>query len=83
MEPILIVAPPIIAGLVQAVRPALGEDGSKWLPIVSVFLGVCVVAMLAVSGQVTWPDVPLAGLLSGLSASGLYSVVHRTMGAAK
>lgn len=76
MDPLLAAGAPLVLGLVQAFRPVVAD---RFLPILSLVLGLGVVALYAVSGGIPWAQTPLAGLMVGLSASGLYSGSRATV----
>ncbi len=70
MDPLTAAAAPIVLALVQTLAPVVQD---RWKPAVSILLGLVVVAAIAASGELPWPQVPLTGLMVGLAASGLYS----------
>lgn len=76
MEPIVAAAAPIVLALVQTVAPLVAD---RWKPSVSLLFGLLVVAAIAASGEIAWPQVPLTGLVVGLAASGLYSGTRTTV----
>ncbi len=76
MDPLTAVAAPIVLALVQTLAPIVAD---RWKPAVSLLLGLVVVAAIAASGGLPWPQVPLTGLIVGLAASGLYSGTRTTV----
>lgn len=64
-----IIIVPVIVAIVQAVK--MSKLPENYAPIVAVITGV-LIAFLTDSG-ITWGQNVLAGLIYGLSASGLYS----------
>lgn len=76
MDPLTAVAAPIVLALVQVLAPIVAD---RWKPAVSLLLGLVVVAAIAASGELPWPQVPLTGLIVGLAASGLYSGTRATV----
>lgn len=67
MSPIVLSVIPLIVALVQVAK-TLGL-ASKWSPVLSILLGVGLLALVAD----TLPVMIIGGILAGLSASGLYS----------
>ena len=72
-------AVPIVAALVQAIK--LLAVPSKFLPLISVFLGLAICFLLA-SFTFT-PLIWLSGIVAGLSASGLYDQIRKGVEMAK
>ena len=70
MDPLVAAAAPLALGLVQALSGVLPD---RWKPVVSIATGVAAIAAYAAAGHISWADVPLAGIMAGLAASGLYS----------
>jgi hypothetical protein len=60
---------PIILGIVQAIKMTKVPD--KYAPVISVVVGVLLA--FVTSGGETWGHSTIAGVIYGLSASGLYS----------
>lgn len=67
MSPVVLSVIPLIVALVQVAK-SLGL-ASKWAPVLSILLGVGLLALVAD----TLPVTIIGGILAGLSASGLYS----------
>ncbi len=65
---VLAIAVPVILGLVEVFKKLVP---SKFAPLISVILGVGVVTLFA-NGQFN-VQILLVGIMTGLSASGLYS----------
>lgn len=66
---------PVIVGLVQVAK--MSGLPSKFAPLLSVVMGVCVhIALLASAGV---PVAAFYGLVSGLTAAGLYSGVKASV----
>ena len=76
MDPLLAAGAPIVLALVQTIAPIVSD---RWKPAVSLAFGMLVAAAYAFSGELSWPQVPLSGLMVGLAASGLYSGTRTTV----
>lgn len=76
---IAIVLAPITAALVQGIKSATGLDAKK-NTLVSLLIGIVLAGLWALTFGHTDQIGPylMAGLLSGLSASGLYDLTKKT-----
>lgn len=83
LSPLIFAAIPIVVGLVEVVKK-IGMD-SKFAPVLSILFGVG--AMFLASSMpdqaMTWQAWTLQGIITGLSASGLYSGGAKTIAAIK
>lgn len=68
---------PVIVALVQVVKMT-GWLQDKFAPIVSIVMGIILAFLLAQNIILNFSSTILAGILYGLSASGLYSGVRTT-----
>lgn len=71
------VAIAVIVGIVEAIKRATGMP-SKFAPLASIALGI--LAMVAFADFVVTAQDVFAGVIVGLSASGLYSGTRATVG---
>ena len=86
MEAIIGVAISITVGvsvLLEVVKQSVGGINERYLPLVSMLLGV-VVAVVAnlipeLELNISWLGLIVAGGIAGLSASGLYDLTDRTV----
>ena len=86
MEAIIGVAISITVGvsvLLEVVKQTVGGINERYLPLVSMLLGV-VVAVVAnlipeLELNISWLGLIVAGGIAGLSASGLYDLTDRTV----
>ena len=86
MEAIIGVAIAITVGvsvLLEVVKQTVGGINERYLPLVSMLLGV-IVAVVAnlipeLELNISWLGLIVAGGISGLSASGLYDLTDRTV----
>lgn len=62
---------PIVTAVVQVVKPFLGDQNSKWLPVISIVLSILFMSVVAADSGLT--NILVQGLIQGLAASGLYS----------
>jgi Bacteriophage A118-like holin, Hol118 len=68
---------PIISAIVQAVK--LTNVPHKWLPLISIGIGI-IIGFIANHDTNDLSNTILAGVMYGLSASGLYDVIKKTTG---
>lgn len=61
----------LISGLVEVIKQATDLQ-AKYVPLLSVGIGLAVGVVLAFGFNLSVPDTILAGLIGGLSASGFY-----------
>ncbi|MDD5110848.1 MAG: holin [Patescibacteria group bacterium] len=66
-SPLVVLIVPVVLGLVQAAKKAGLE--TKWAPIVSILVGI---GLVALTGQPWQADIA-QGIIIGLAASGLWS----------
>ena len=86
MEAIIGVAISITVGvsvLLEVVKQSVGGINERYLPLVSMLLGV-VVAVVAnlipeLELNISWLGLVVAGGIAGLSASGLYDLTDKTV----
>ena len=86
MEAIIGVAISITVGvsvLLEVVKQTVGGINERYLPLVSMLLGV-IVAVVAnlipeLELNISWLGLVVAGGIAGLSASGLYDLTDRTV----
>ena len=86
MEAIIGVAISITVGvsvLLEVVKQTVGGINERYLPLVSMLLGV-IVAVVAnlipeLELNISWLGLIVAGGIAGLSASGLYDLTDRTV----
>jgi hypothetical protein len=69
LSPLMVVAIPVVLGLVSVAK--ISGLPERWAALSSVVLGLIVATLLGFSGG--WKEIVLAGIVLGLSASGLYS----------
>jgi hypothetical protein len=74
LSPLMVVAIPVVLGLVSVAK--ISGLPERWAALGSVVLGLIVAALLGFSGG--WKEIVLAGIVLGLSASGLYSGAKAT-----
>lgn len=67
----------IVSAMVQLLKTTIPEMPTRFLPLATTIIGIVVVLVNA--GDIT-RDVIMLGLLTGLSASGLYEATVRTIG---
>ena len=75
---IAILLTPIITALVQLVKSA--DINTRWLPFVSVGIGTVAGAVFGYAGHADLFTYTLAGLVSGLAASGFYDGIQSARG---
>jgi len=73
----LVLAVPLILGIVQAIKTVFKIEDDRWKPVVSIGTGMVLALLGLVSQKIPsageWILTLLLGLILGLAASGLYS----------
>jgi hypothetical protein len=68
---------PLVVGLVEALRRVVSFE-ARSLPAAAIVIGVAL--GILTKGANTWEQAIIAGIITGLTASGLYSGVKATVG---
>lgn len=82
MDALLVILIPVLTGLIQAMKAVPAVKARSWLlPLLACGLGIVLAAV------VQWPIINgqtvVAGLVAGLSASGVYDAIKKPIDAVK
>ena len=86
MEAIIAVSVSITVGasiLLEVVKQAMGGINERYLPLVSMLIGIAVAVVAnfipELELNISWLGLIVAGVIAGLSASGLYDLTDKTV----
>jgi hypothetical protein len=71
---------PVIAAIVEMCKRSLPEVAERWWPPVALVLGVALNVAIAYGQQGDMGLAVLVGIVTGLTASGIYSQTKTTLG---